>query len=284
MEVYQKATELTEGDNFGQLASQYSDDPDTKEQGGTPGALPLDRFKQTRAEEYVKVALALKPGEISKPVPVVILKPNQNGDLVKTLIGYYIIQFISREMPKGADYQLQYQEAADDLLLQKTQEPNSPYIVWEQQNLQKALNQMEVIDPFLKGYRLLQAGRWAEAAPAFEKAMLKNYYQDQRETYLNTAKAYSNLKQITKAITVLERAQEKFKDMVDYQVTLATLYKENQQTGLAAKTLATLSANHMAIASEAQIHETIKDIYTEWQMPEAAAKEAEIIGTLKKKE
>ncbi|HEX3043451.1 MAG TPA: peptidylprolyl isomerase [Bacillota bacterium] len=284
MEVYQKVTERPEGDNFGQLATQYSDDPDTKEQGGTPGALPLDRFKQTRAEEYVKKALALKPGEISKPVKVVILKPNEDGYPTPTIIGYYIIQFISREMPKGADYQLQYQEAADDLLLQKTQEPNSPYIVWEQENLKKALNQMEVIDPFLKGYRLLQAGQWAEAAPAFEKAMLKKYYQDQRETYLYAAKAYSNMKQIPKAINVLEKAQKKFKDMVDYQVALAKLYKENQQPDLAAKTLANLSANHMAIASEAQIHETIKNIYAEWQMPEAAAKEAEIIAALKKKE
>ena len=56
--------EFEEGRSFANLARQYSDDPQTRDNGGE-----LGWFQQGQAvPEYEDAALALKPGQISAPV------------------------------------------------------------------------------------------------------------------------------------------------------------------------------------------------------------------------
>jgi peptidyl-prolyl cis-trans isomerase SurA len=73
---------IEKGSDFGKLATEYSDDPETKNNRGELGRIRLSEL----SEEQRKVVSDLKPGEISKPMKI---------GLAKNLYGYQIIKLIS---------------------------------------------------------------------------------------------------------------------------------------------------------------------------------------------
>lgn len=263
-DIYKQATS---GSDFAELARQNSTDPGSKDKGGSLGKMPLTQFKQSMVKEFVDASLPLKVGEISKPV--------------KSTYGYHIIKLISRDMPKGKDYEIKYKETEDDLLAQKTQEVDSAYMKWENENNQKALEKMEILDPFLRGYRLAQQQKWAEAVLAYEKALKKPYYKNQIGTYLNASEAYLQLKKPEQAIAIMLKAPASLKNTVDYQIILATDYNENKQPKKAVQILSKVSKDHY---SEISIHEKLKKAYTDMKMNAEADKEDQIIKELTKKQ
>ncbi|MDZ7266221.1 MAG: peptidylprolyl isomerase [candidate division KSB1 bacterium] len=70
------------GENFAQLASQYSEDPGSSKRGGELGFIQRGDF----VREFEETAFALQPGEIS--------------GLVQTQFGFHIIQMIDRRGEK----------------------------------------------------------------------------------------------------------------------------------------------------------------------------------------
>lgn len=73
------------GEDFGELAKQYSKDPSAKENSGN-----LDYFRQgDMVEPFETAAFALEPGEIS--------------DIVQTDFGYHIIKVIDKKLDKFED-------------------------------------------------------------------------------------------------------------------------------------------------------------------------------------
>lgn len=78
-DIYKK---LKEGKDFSKLASQYSQDPGSKDKGGDLGY--FERGKMVK--EFEEVAFTLNPGEISEPV--------------KTQFGYHIIK-VEDKKPEG---------------------------------------------------------------------------------------------------------------------------------------------------------------------------------------
>lgn len=74
-EIYKKAKD---GEDFAKLAKEYSQDPGSKESGGSLGQFP----RGAMVPEFEKVAFSLKDGEISKPV--------------ETQFGYHIIKLNKR--------------------------------------------------------------------------------------------------------------------------------------------------------------------------------------------
>lgn len=74
-EVYKKAKA---GEDFAKLAKEYSQDPGSKEAGGSLGQFP----RGAMVPEFEKVAFSLKDGEISQPV--------------ETQFGYHIIKLNKR--------------------------------------------------------------------------------------------------------------------------------------------------------------------------------------------
>jgi len=101
------------GEDFGELAKQYSDDPGSKTQGGDLGWSP--RFKYVPAFE--EAAWKLQPGQMT--------------DVVKTDFGYHIIKMLERKPPeeltpqnteelKDALSQRRMEEAADEIAKHNT--------------------------------------------------------------------------------------------------------------------------------------------------------------------
>lgn len=82
---------LESGDDFSQVAMNYSEQPDTAGNGGDMGMISESQLR-TNPEIYAAVS-KLKPGEISHPLPMV------DGGTKRT-IGYSIVRLISKE-PAG---------------------------------------------------------------------------------------------------------------------------------------------------------------------------------------
>jgi parvulin-like peptidyl-prolyl isomerase len=266
-EVYQKAT--APGADYAALAKEYSDDPGSKEKGGAYGPYPVEQFKTMGfVKEFVDAALALKVGQISKPV--------------KTQFGYHILKLNDRSLPKGDDYKKELKEVEDNLLYSMTQDPNSPFTKWIQELNQKAIQNMKILDPGLRAYRLQADQKWQEAAPAYEKALQRPYYKDKIEMYLDASKVYIELKDTKKAIETLKRAPSDLIDIADYQITLAKAYKADGQLQKALDGLSKFSERH--INSMQENHLKLKQLYTEWKMPDLAGKEGKIVDAITKKE
>jgi peptidyl-prolyl cis-trans isomerase SurA len=80
---------LESGEDFGTLASQYSEDPDTKNNGGEMGAVPESQLK--RADPATRDAVQkLKQGQNSSIIPIVNPENHQT-------MGYRIVKLIGKE-------------------------------------------------------------------------------------------------------------------------------------------------------------------------------------------
>lgn len=82
---------LESGDDFSQLAMNYSEQPDTAGSGGDMGMISESQLR-SNPEIYSAVS-KLKPGEVSQPLPM--LDP-----ATKRVLGYSIVRLISKE-PAG---------------------------------------------------------------------------------------------------------------------------------------------------------------------------------------
>ncbi|RMF57120.1 MAG: hypothetical protein D6748_11885 [Calditrichaeota bacterium] len=80
--ISQIRKKLEEGEDFATLASQYSEDPGSRRNGGDLGWVSRGTF----VREFEEAAFALKPGEIS--------------DIVQTQFGFHIIQLLDRQGEK----------------------------------------------------------------------------------------------------------------------------------------------------------------------------------------
>jgi parvulin-like peptidyl-prolyl isomerase len=264
-QVYQK---VTSGGDFAQLAKQYSEDPGSKDKGGTYGPMPLDQFKTSMDKVFVAGALALKNGQISKPI--------------KTQFGYHIIRLDALSTPdaKSSEYKEKYTEIRDNLLLKKVQE--SPlFTAWADKITRDAQSKLEILDPGLRAFRLQQEQKWPEAAQAYQKALEKNYYKSQINTYLDASTVYLQLKQPKEALAILKKAPVASTDSIDYQAALANAYKANNETAKGQEILVKYGQAH---AGDVKVHTQLKAIYTQWNLTDLAAKENQFILDAQKKE
>jgi peptidyl-prolyl cis-trans isomerase SurA len=83
---------LDSGDDFGQLATNYSEDPESSGNGGDLGFAPESSLKSTDATTR-DLVLSLKPGQYSPVITVV-------NPMTRQLIGFRIVKLISKE-PAG---------------------------------------------------------------------------------------------------------------------------------------------------------------------------------------
>jgi len=260
-EVYQKV--INNGD-FTKLAKEYSDDSGSKDNGGSLGSLPIDYFKAKMVKEFVDTALVLKPGEISKPV--------------KTQFGYHVIKLESRTKPTGKEYKEKYREIEDQLLYQKA-EYDQKYRSWLEGTFKKAEENMEILDPGLRAYRLMKDEKWKEASEAYQKAIKKSYYKNKADTYVDAATVYLKLNQASKAIEMLTKAPAEVKSNLEFQIALGKAYRGNKQPAKAKDLLLKYGEGHR---DDISVHQTLKTVFSDWQMADAVAKEDQIINEIQK--
>lgn len=106
-QIAKKAEELRQrivsGANFAQLAKEFSDDPNTKGQGGSLGTRPASKLP----ELFTDAVKDIKVGEVAK--------------VVRSGAGFHIIKLIERENAKAASYT---QQRARHILLRTTPQMN----------------------------------------------------------------------------------------------------------------------------------------------------------------
>ncbi len=262
-EVYQK---LTNNGDMAKLAKEYSDDPGSKDKSGLIGPMPIDYFKNSMVKEFVDASLTLKPGEISKPV--------------KTQFGYHVIKLESRKMPTGKEYKEKYREVEDQLLYQKA-EYDPKYREWLDGMFKKAEENVEILDPGLRAYRLMKDEKWKEASEAYEKAIKKSYYKNKADTYVNASTVYLKLNQASKAIEMLGKAPAEVKADLEFQIALGNAYREDKKPEKAKELLLDYGAEH---SDNASVHERLKAVFSEWEMTDAVQKEEQVLAQIKKAE
>jgi peptidyl-prolyl cis-trans isomerase SurA len=80
---------LESGEDFATVAGRYSEDPDTRTNGGELGLTPESQLKRTDPGTRDAI-LKLKPGQYSNPVPVIDPQTHQQ-------VGYRIVRLIGKE-------------------------------------------------------------------------------------------------------------------------------------------------------------------------------------------
>lgn len=112
-EAQEVKSKLEQGEDFKQLAKDYSIDNNNKDQGGYLGY--FDRVGKNRmVEEFEEAAFALEIDEISEPV--------------KTKFGYHIIKVEDKIEAKEANYEESKEEVRNLILDQKVQIEYGPWI------------------------------------------------------------------------------------------------------------------------------------------------------------
>lgn len=119
-EALQVISRLKKNEDFAELARELSEDSGTKEKGGDLGFFPRGEM----AEEFEKIAFALKDGERSAPV--------------KTSHGYHIIEKLEHKEGRAVSY-----EEVADQVKEAVREEKIPVLI---QELVERLEKEAVID------------------------------------------------------------------------------------------------------------------------------------------
>jgi peptidyl-prolyl cis-trans isomerase SurA len=87
--IHEAHNRLESGEGFAEVAARYSEDPDTRNNGGELGTSPESQLKGTDAATRDTI-LKLKPGQYSSPITVIDPQKNE-------AIGYRIIKLTGKE-------------------------------------------------------------------------------------------------------------------------------------------------------------------------------------------
>ncbi|MCD6361675.1 MAG: tetratricopeptide repeat protein [Armatimonadetes bacterium] len=142
---------IDKGEDFAKLAEEYSDDPGSASQGGDLGWFTRDRM----VKPFADTAFSLKPGQVSDPV--------------ETRFGFHIIKVEDTRQNLPEDFEQKKAQYTEEVTRKRKDAAWSQY----QEDL-RASADIEIIDPELKAYKLLDedpTGNAAEAATLLAQAV-----------------------------------------------------------------------------------------------------------------
>jgi parvulin-like peptidyl-prolyl isomerase len=268
-EILQK---VRSGADFANLAKEFSDDPGSKQNGGSLGAIPRSQVAALFVPEFAKAVEALQPGQVS--------------DLVKTQYGFHIIRLDGVKPNVPADFEKNKAEYAKQYVetLRNAR--------WQQYLAQlRRTAKIEILDPEIKAYEVLdELSRKAgtpeygaaldKAIAAFEKAtqempsaeamvVLGELYRAQSEMPGLAEPARQKARE--NAITAWQNALQRI-ESVQLRMRLAELYRKNKQDDLAIKQYEEVGK----IAwDKPEIHAQLKSIYKQMGRQDLVQKEIE---------
>lgn len=267
-EILQK---LQAGADFARLAREFSDDPGSKQNGGSLGAIPRSQLVLF-APEFAKAVEALQPG--------------QTSGLVKTQFGYHIIRLdaVKPNLPpdfekKKAEYAKQYVETQRQVKWQE-------YLAGLRRRAR-----VEILDPELQAFQTLEdLGKKAgtpeyssalnRAIEAFEKAtkevpsaeamvVLGELYRMQSE--LPGLAEPARKKARESAITAWQNALQRI-ESVKLRMRLAELYRKEKQDDLAIKQYEEIGK---VAWDRPDVHAQLKSIYKQMGRQDLVKQEEE---------
>jgi len=268
-EILQK---VRSGADFAKLAKEFSDDPGSKQNGGSLGAIPRSQVAALFVPEFAKAVEALQPGQVS--------------DLVKTQYGFHIIRLDGVKPNVPADFEKNKAEYAKQYV------ETLRNAKWQQYLAQlRRTAKIEIIDPEIKAYEVLdELSRKAgtpeygaaldKAIAAFEKAtqempsaeamvVLGELYRAQSEMPGLAEPARQKARE--NAITAWQNALQRI-ESVQLRMRLAELYRKNKQDDLAIKQYEEVGK----IAwDKPEIHAQLKSIYKQMGRQDLVQKEIE---------
>jgi parvulin-like peptidyl-prolyl isomerase len=268
-EILQK---VRSGADFAKLAKEFSDDPGSKQNGGSLGDIPRSQIAMRFVPEFAKAVEALQPGQVS--------------DLVKTEYGFHIIRLDGVKPNVPADFEKNKAEYAKQYV------ETLRNAKWQQYLAQlRRTARIEILDPEIKAYEVLDELRRKAGTPeyaaaldkaisAFEKAtqempsveamvVLGELYRAQSEMPGLAEPARQKARE--NAITAWQNALQRI-ESVQLRMSLAELYRKNKQDDLAIKQYEEVGK----IAwDRPDIHAQLKSIYKQMGRQDLVQKEIE---------
>ncbi|MCS6950187.1 MAG: peptidylprolyl isomerase [bacterium] len=268
-EILQK---VRSGSDFAKLAREFSDDPGSKENGGSLPPVSRSQLSSTFVPEFAKAVEALQPGQVS--------------DLVKTQYGFHIIRLDSVKPNVPADFEKKKAEYAKQYV--ETQR-NAKWQQYLQQLRQGA--KIEVLDPELKAFQALEELQKLAGKPeytagltrvieAFEKAtqempsadamvVLGLLYQQQSQQPGLAEPARKQARE--KAIAAWQNALQRI-ESVQLRFMLADLYRQEKQDDLAIQQYQEIGK---VAWDNPAVHAQLKSIYQQMGRKDLVQKEIE---------
>jgi len=258
--------------DFAKLAKEFSDDPGSKQNGGSLGDIPRWQIAMLFVPEFAKAVEALQPGQVS--------------DLVKTEYGFHIIRLDGVKPNVPADFEKNKAEYAKQYV------ETLRNAKWQQYLAQlRRTARIEILDPEIKAYEVLDELRRKAGTPeyaaaldkaisAFEKAtqempsveamvVLGELYRAQSEMPGLAEPARQKARE--NAITAWQNALQRI-ESVQLRMSLAELYRKNKQDDLAIKQYEEVGK----IAwDRPDIHAQLKSIYKQMGRQDLVQKEIE---------
>jgi parvulin-like peptidyl-prolyl isomerase len=268
-EILQK---VKAGADFAKLAKEFSDDPGSKQNGGSLGAISRSQVATLFVPEFAKAVEGLQPGQVS--------------DLVKTQFGYHIIRLDSVKPNVPADFEKRKADYAKEYV------ENLRNAKWQQYLAQlRRTAKIEILDTELKAFQTLDELSQKAGTPEYTAALDKAIAAFEKATQeMPSAEATVVLgmlyKQRAEMPGLAEPARKKARESaiaawqnalqrvesIQLRLMLAELYRKEKQDDLAIKQYEEVGK----IAwDRPDIHAQLKNIYKEMGRQDLVQKEIE---------